>query len=392
MDHEILRRPLAELTDIAFNCACGHDHSIQIGTLTVGPGASKRVAEAAKPYQARRILLVADVHTFDVLGERVLAQLKDAGLAADAYVFPEEHLHPDASAVGRLFIEASDEKADYGLLIAVGSGVLNDITRLVSGRLGLPYFIVCTAPSMDGYAGSSSPIVCRGTKLSFYSHYADAIIADTDVMSRAPREMIAAGFGDVLGKYTALADWELGERERGEYRCALISDFMRGALETCAASAEGVAARDPAAVGRLTEALILSGMAMGLAGVTRPASGCEHHIAHYCDIDAVANGRDYPLHGATVGVAELAMLRFYEFARRDGLTDIETPAADAVRKLLLAVGAPVRPAEIGISTELFRRAILEAMHLRPQYSMLKHVAAAGKLDEYTDAVIKELCD
>ena len=392
MTLNILKRPLSELTDLSFSCSCGHEHSIKIGTLAVGPGASSRVAETAAAYAPRRILLVADVHTFAVLGERVLQQLKDAGLAADAYVFPEQHLHPDAFAVGRLFLEASDEKAGYSLLIAVGSGVLNDMTRLVSGRLGLPYFIVCTAPSMDGYAGSSSPIVCRGTKLSFYSHYADAIFADTDVMSGAPREMIAAGFGDVLGKYTALADWLLGERERGEYRCPLISDFMRGALETCAASAEGVANRDPEAVGHLTEALILSGMAMGLAGVTRPASGCEHHIAHYCDIDAVANGRDYPLHGASVGVAELAMLRFYEFARRDGLTDIETPSADAVRALLCKVGAPVRPAEIGISTELFRRAILEAMHLRPQYSMLKHVAAAGKLEEYTDSVVKELCD
>lgn len=392
MTHDILHRPLSELTNISFSCACGHEHRIQIGTLAVGPGASSQVAGAARAYAARRILLVADVHTFEVLGKSVLEQLKGAGLDTDAYVFPDQHLHPDAFAVGRLFLEASDEKADYGLLIAVGSGVLNDITRLVSGRLRLPYFIVCTAPSMDGYAGSSSPIVCRGTKLSFYTHYADAIFADTDITSRAPREMIAAGFGDVLGKYTALADWELGQRERGEYRCALISDFMRGALEACAASADGVAARDPAAVGRLTEALILSGMAMGLAGVTRPASGCEHHIAHYCDIDAVANGRDYPLHGASVGVAELAMLRFYEFARRDGLTDLETPPADTVRELLRKVGAPVRPSEIGISTELFSRAIREAMHLRPQYSMLKHAAAAGKLDEYADSVVEELCN
>lgn len=391
MNHEILRRPLAELTDVAFHCDCGHEHRIKIGALEVGPGVSAHVAGRALPY-ACRVLLVADVNTFAVLGERVLAQLKDAGIDADAFVFPEEHLHPDAFAVGRLFLEASDENRRYGLLIAVGSGVLNDITRLVSGRLGLPYFIVCTAPSMDGYAGSSSPIVCRGTKLSFYSHYADAILADTDVLSRAPHNMIAAGFGDVLGKYTALADWKLGECERGEYRCELISEFMRGALETCAASAEGVAKRDPAAVGRLTEALILSGMAMGLAGVTRPASGCEHHIAHFCDIDAVAHGRDYPLHGATVGVAELAMLRFYEFARRDGLTNLETPPADTVRELLKKVGAPVRPAEIGISTELFARAIREAMHLRPQYSMLKHVAAAGKLDAYTKSVIEEMCN
>lgn len=391
MDPTILKRPIDELTQISFHCDCGHDHSIKIGRLLVGSGVSARVAEVAEPYKACRVLVVADVNTYAVLGEKVLHQLEDAGFAADAYVFPDHHLHPDAAALGRLFIEASDETKHYGLLIAVGSGVLNDTTRLVSGRLGLPYFIVGTAPSMDGYAGSSSPIVCRDTKMSFYSHYADAIIADTDIMAAAPTKMIAAGFGDVLGKYTALADWVLGESLKGEYRCAAIADFMQGALDTCAASAEGVANRDPSAIGKLVEALILSGMAMGLAQVTRPASGCEHHIAHYCDIDAVANGRDYPLHGATVGVAEIAMLRFYELARRDGLTDIETPSVAEVKRLMQMVQAPVTPAEIGISEELWRRAIMDAMNLRPQYSMLKHVAAAGKLEEYTNIVIEEMC-
>ena len=113
MTHDIVHRPLSELTNISFSCACGHEHRIQIGTLAVGPGASSQVAGAARAYAARRILLVADVHTFEVLGKSVLEQLKGAGLDTDAYVFPDQHLHPYAFAVGRLFLEASDEKADY---------------------------------------------------------------------------------------------------------------------------------------------------------------------------------------------------------------------------------------------------------------------------------------
>lgn len=88
MTHDILHRPLSELTNISFSCACGHEHRIQIGTLAVGPGASSQVAGAARAYAARRILLVADVHTFEVLGKSVLEQLKGAGLDTDAYVFP----------------------------------------------------------------------------------------------------------------------------------------------------------------------------------------------------------------------------------------------------------------------------------------------------------------
>lgn len=392
MEKDILTSPISELTQVDFDCDCGHHHSIHIGAIDISRGASDHVAALAAPFfEKGPVLVVCDCHTYDVLGKKVTGDLHAAGAKADCYVFPEKHLHPDPFSLGRLFIEASDEQKNYALLIAVGSGTLNDITRLVSGRLHLPYFIVGTAPSMDGYAGSSSPIVCRGTKTSFYSHYADAIIADTEILAQAPAKMIAAGLGDVLGKYVSLADWKLGADLKGEYRCELISQFMANAVEKCAASAAAAAKRDPDAIGAMMEALVLAGMSMGLAGVTRPASGCEHHMTHYIDIDLIRRGLDYPLHGNTVGISAIAMLRFYEMARRDGLTTLETPAPETVRDMIRAVGGPVRPAEIGVDADLFRRAMLEAMNLRPQYSMLKHVNAAGKLEEYTEVVMKELC-
>ncbi len=393
MEKNILTTPLSELTNVDIDCTCGKRHSIHIGTIEISRGASGRVAEIAAPYFAKGpVLVVCDVNTYAVLGKKIHEQLKAAGADADCYVFPEKHLHPDAFAVGRLLIEATDERRNYSLLIAVGSGTLNDITRLVSGRAGLPYFIVGTAPSMDGYAGNSSPIVCRGTKMSFYSHYADAIIADTEIMAQAPAWMLAAGLGDVMGKYVALADWKMDEDLCGAYRCEMISQFMANAVEKCAATAADVARRDPDAVGTMMEALTLAGMAMGLATVTRPASGCEHHMAHYIDIDLISRGLDYPLHGNTVGITAMAMLRFYEMARRDGLTALETPTADVVREMIERIGGPTRPAEIGVEPELFRRAMLEAKNLRPQYSMLKHVDKYGKLEEYTEVVMKEMCN
>lgn len=386
----ILTTPLSQLTDVTFDCECGKTHSIKIGSLLIGDGVSSKVAEAAEKYLPGPILVVCDIHTDAVLGNKVAEDLKAAGAKVDKLVFEAEHLHPDATTLGRLLIEASDETKNYNLLIAVGSGTLNDVTRLVSGRLEKPYFIVGTAPSMDGYAGYSSPIVCRGSKISFYSHYADAIVADTAIMAQAPSKMMAAGLGDILGKYVSLADWKLGHDLKDEYRCELISQFMGNAVEKCAASVDGLAARSPEATQSMAEALILSGMAMGLAGVTRPASGCEHHMTHFCDIELIGAGMDYPLHGNSVGISAIAMLRFYEFARRDGLTDIMTPPAEHVRDLIKKINGPVKPCEIGISDELFRRAMMEAMYLRPQYSMLKHVAAHGKLEEYTEAVMEEM--
>ena len=389
MKDKLLTLPIQEMTDISFSCDCGRSHSVKIGTLLIGEGVSRRVPEIAAAYDGR-VLVVADANTYRVLGERVLGDLKDAGREADAFIYPDAHLHPDAYTLGRLFIEASDETRNYRLLIAVGSGTINDVTRIMSGRLGLPYMIVGTAPSMDGYAGTSSPIVCRDNKISFYSHYADAIIADTVVMGQAPNIMIAAGLGDVLGKYVALADWLLDERVMGAYRCELLSQLMMNAVEKCAASAGGVARRDSAAIGSLAEGLVLSGMVMGLAGVTRPASGCEHHITHYCDIDAIRNGRDYTLHGNTVGISTIAMLRLYELARADGLTDIVTPPADDIRRLIAILDGPTRPRDIGIADELYCRAMLEAKNLRPQYSILKHADKYGKLEEYVDIIAGEI--
>ncbi len=392
MSIDILHTPIERLSQVDFDCECGHHHAIHIGAIDIGPDASKHVPALAAPYFAKGpVLVVCDCHTHAVLAETVTADLKAAGAQADCYIFPEEHLHPDAFALGRLFIEASDETKRYALLIAVGSGTLNDITRLVSGRLGLPYFIVGTAPSMDGYAGSSSPIVCRDTKMSFYSHYADAIVADTNIMAAAPAKMLAAGLGDVLGKYVSLADWQLGADLKNEYRCEKISQFMANAVEKCAATAAAAAKRDPRAVGAMMEALVLAGMSMGLAGVTRPASGCEHHITHYMDIQLIKAGKDYPLHGNSVGVSAIAMLRFYELARRDGLTKLETPPPEFLAGKIRAVGGPTDPVSLGVGPALFREALLNAMYLRPQYSMLKHVAAAGKLEAYTDIVMKEMC-
>ena len=391
MEHSILTAPLHELTNVDFQCDCSRRHTIKIGAIEIGSGVSSRTAELAAPYlENGPALVVCDAHTYEILGKKVHEQLVNAGLKADLFIFPDKHLHPDAFALGRLLIEASDEEKGYALLIAVGSGTLNDTTRMISGRLGLPYFIVCTAPSMDGYAGNSSPIVCRGSKISFYSHYADAIIADTAIMAQAPAWMLAAGLGDVMGKYVALADWKLAETVNGEYRCELISQFMANAVEKCAASAEAAARRDEDAIASMTDALLRAGMAMGLANVTRPASGCEHHMTHYCDIDLISRGLDYPLHGNTVGICTLAMLRFYDMARKDGLTSLYTPQAEEIREMIERIGGPTSPLEIGVDKDLFRRAMLNAKDLRPQYSMLRHVANAGLLEKYTDIVMKEM--
>ena len=209
MERKILHMSPCDMTNLSYDCSCGKHHAIRIGELLVERGASEQIVRVARPYAVERpgrTFVVADCHTYEILGRRVEQQLRDANFDVSVYVFPDHHLIPNAQTLGTLLIEASEFPT--ALMVAVGSGTINDITRYVSHRMGIPYIICGTAPSMDGYCGDSSPIVCRSNKVSFWGNCAAGILLDTEIMAQAPQRMITAGFGDIIGKYIALTDWK----------------------------------------------------------------------------------------------------------------------------------------------------------------------------------------
>ena len=393
MYEKILTMSPKDMTNLSFDCPCGKRHSIRIGELVIDRGASREIVRVARPYAIERpgrTFIVADVHTYEILGRQVEQQLKDAHFDVTSYVFPDEHLHPDAKTLGTLLIEASEFPT--ALMIAVGSGSINDITRFVSHRLGIPYIICGTAPSMDGYCGDSSPIICRNNKISFWGNAPAAVVLDTEIMAKAPQKMITAGFGDVIGKYIALTDWKLGHEKAGEYYCPVIAQLMANAVEKCVASIDGVVNRDPDAMKDLAEALCLAGMCMTLATVTRPASGSEHNMTHCFDLDKITRGLDYPLHGNTVGMCTIAMARFYEMAVADGYVDYKLPSHDEILDMITRVGGPTKPQELDIDRETFRHVMMTAKDLRPRYAILKHAYLNGFLEKYVDKIVAEYYD
>ncbi len=393
MEKKILTMSPCDMTDLSYDCSCGRHHEIHIGELIVDRGASGEILRVARPYaQARpgRTLVVADCHTYEILGRRVEEQLAGAGLEVSSFVFPDHHLIPNAEALGTLLIEASEFPT--ALMIAVGSGTINDVTRYVSHRLGIPYIICGTAPSMDGYCGDSSPIVCRGSKVTFPCQCAEAILLDTEIMAGAPQKMITAGFGDIIGKYIALTDWKLARDVRGDYYCEGIAQLMLGAVEKCVASIDGVAARDPEAMKSLGEALCLAGMAMSLSKVTRPASGAEHHMTHCFDIDKIQRGLEYPLHGNTVGMCSIVVARFYQMARADGYVPYDVPSPEYIRGLIERIGGPTKPQDFDIDRETFHHVLMTAKDLRPRYAILKFAEEQGFLTRYADQITAEYYD
>jgi glycerol-1-phosphate dehydrogenase [NAD(P)+] len=203
------------------------------------------------------------------------------------------------------------DRADVTFL-AVGSGTITDITRFVSHRTGSPFISVPTAPSVDGYTSMGAPLIVDGVKVTALAHAPLAIFADLAVLSSAPRRMIAAGFGDMLGKHTSVADWRLGHLLWDQPFDQSIAERSLRAVRGCEEHAGQIAAASLDGVRSLMEALIESGFCMLDFGSSLPASGSEHHYSHFWEMKLLREGRPAILHGAKVGVATILVAGLYE--------------------------------------------------------------------------------
>jgi glycerol-1-phosphate dehydrogenase [NAD(P)+] len=370
-----------EMAGLSFECTCGRRHSVGIKNIVTGSGVSNRIPELLADFKKGEILLLADTNTYRVCGEKVLRLLKNGGYQVREFIFntPEErHLIPDEKAIGRVFIE---HDSDLSLILSVGSGVLNDLGKYLSYKTGTPYIIVATAPSMDGYASVVSPAVLEGRKVTLKGTYPAAVIGDTEILRNAPKEMINAGFGDIIGKITALADWNLSRVINNELYCETCADMVKNSLERCIENIDGIVRRDEKSIQYLMEALLLAGIAIGFHGDSRPASGSEHSFAHYWDMDAIARGEEHPLHGNSVAVGTVITSYVYEYMRSYLPKSIEIPDPRKIMGYLKRIGAASTPKELGISRELFTRSMLEAYKLKTRYIIFNFVQAKGLLDD-----------
>jgi len=275
------------------DCACGKHHRCDMDFVAVEPDAIRHLTTLCKDYKA--ILLVADENTFAAAGKQTMAYL--AGKQVDKVIFPgDKVLIPNENAIERV----QKDLSGHDLIIGIGSGVIQDLCKYVAFYAELPYFVVATAPSMDGYASSGAAMITGGMKVTYSAKVPSAILADTAVLKDAPFEMIQAGYGDIVGKYSALNDWKLSRAVNGEYFCQYIYDMTMDALLQTLQLAPGLVNRDEKSVQVLMEALVLVGIAMSFAGSSRPASGGEHHLSHFFEIVGIVRDEPYFPHGIDV--------------------------------------------------------------------------------------------
>lgn len=309
---------IQDYLNTTFACSCGRTHQADIEAVEVGRGALKLLPGYIKQHGYHKPFLVTDQNTYQVAGAALLHELNSHGIPYAHYSYQDPHLSADERATGRLIIEFDPE---CDVIIAVGTGTLNDICRIASYKLKLPYYIVATAPSMDGFASNVAAMTVGGVKATYAAQVPRLILADTDVLSRAPMDMIAAGLGDMLGKYTCNNDWLLSHIINGEYYCPVIVEMVNKAIEKVTKNADKIPARDPEVVGDIMEGLILSGIAMSFVGNSRPASGSEHHLSHYWEMKFQQEGREPIFHGTKVGIATVAVCRLHELLSGMGRPD-----------------------------------------------------------------------
>ncbi len=373
----ILDRPISQWAGMEYSCACGKSHKVDIQAIRVGSGVMQELPGILRDLGASHIFLVTDNYTYEAAGRQVEQLLDQAGLAYHKRVFQTETpLVPNEYALGSVLAAMTSQD---DMLLAVGSGTLNDVTKYVSARTGIPYVIAATAPSMDGYASTVAPTILDGFKTTLPAVYPAAIVADVDILKDAPMPMLTAGFGDIIGKFTSLADWRLSHQLNGEYYCPEVAGVIEAAVETCAANAQALAQREPQAIQAVTEALILSGLAMGMVGVSRPASGAEHQMAHYWEMDALRRGEEHPLHGNAVGVGTVLAASLYEMAAEYLPQGFAAPDKGQILACLQAAGSCADPKELGIRRELCLESLLHAMELRDRFTVQKLLEQKGQL-------------
>jgi glycerol-1-phosphate dehydrogenase [NAD(P)+] len=407
-------------------CNCGKEHRLLTQDILLERGALAALPEVLKKHCPQgTAMIVCDGNTYEAAGRAVEAQLSQIDRPHETARF-DNGVIADEAAVETL--EAQSGNA--ACFVAVGSGTINDICRYVAFKTGKKFISVPTAPSMDGYVSSVAAMTFGGCKVTTPAAPPCAVVADTDILAASPMRLMAAGVGDILGKYTCLCDWEISSLISDETYCTAIAglefEAAREVLDCCPALAEG----DAAAVENLTYALVLSGLAMQLSGDSRPASGAEHHLSHFWEMRFLREGRAPALHGAKVGVATVIIARLYHeaaalftaplltinppFFNPHEIKQVFGPAAEGIlkentpdpfsvidyrkvfenkeqiarvidkvpdaavfRDALEMLGAPATPADLGIDDALAQEGLNFCVYIRRRMTLLRLLKTLG---------------
>lgn len=293
--------------------------------LEFGVGCMKKVPDMFKKlFPGKKAIVVADNNTFKAAGQTVDTYLRESGLDVETpFIFEDPELFAEWKYIEQL--EAYLKERDV-IAVAVGSGVINDLTKLVSHHLGRRYIIVGTAASMDGYTAYGASITYEGNKQTFDCPAPMGAALDPTIAAKAPEGMSASGYADLMAKIPAGADWIIADCVGSEavdpFAFALVQDKLRDALS----EPDAVAAGDVEATGKLADGLIMSGFAMQAISSSRPASGTDHQFSHFWDMEGLCYEGKHVSHGFKVAIGTLVSTACLEYLLTKDFTKLDIDA------------------------------------------------------------------
>jgi len=321
---------LKSLLRLESPCACGKTHKCATETMLIQKNITPVMSDYIKQnFDNAKGCIICDFNT-----EKIA---RDYGMRYDheTVILDIKSHHAD-----EFMIEDCEEKLkgkNYDYFIACGSGTIHDITRMTAFKRNAPFISYPTAPSVDGFVSDTAPITTKtGMKITRYAAAPVALFADIDVLASAPKRLVAAGAGDILGKYTALADWRISNLLTGEYICGPTVKIQYNAVNKAKDSLIEYGKNKSGEsyeifCGNLLEALVISGLCMQYTGNSRPASGCEHHVSHFFEMGVILSTDC--LHGENVGVGSVLCADLYhKFAESKDIKFVEKDLDDDLVK------------------------------------------------------------
>jgi len=311
----ILEKETENLMGLDFECQCGKRHTIPIKYLTVNHAA---LDELKAQLYTLNINGTASVIYDRIIENRVvkniLQNLEDQGILFFTHPVGDGKNKPDPEVqLAKEIAKGIGKRADF--LISVGSGVISDLTKYAAFELSVPFILIPTAPSMNGYTSSMAALTDRGIKNTLLVSPARAIFADLDILMEAPVEMVLSGLGDIVSKSVCNADWKLSQMIKGTYFCPLPFLITDKTEPLYLKAVQDIGKRSEYGIKILTDGVMRSGLSMTVIGTSTPSSGSEHLLSHYWDLISLMNNTCGHFHGTQVGVATIIILKLYDFIR-----------------------------------------------------------------------------
>ncbi len=319
------------LLDTTFDCECGRSHNVPIKEIIYSEEALGCLPEVlGSLVKGRRIVLIADKRTWDIAGYSAEKVLEQAGWSTEHIIVPDTN-HGGPICNEKTHDWLSDKLPFADIALTVGSGVINDLTKWVAFDHDLPYAVVATAATMNGYTAANVAPTLKGVKSLIRARPPLAVFAVPSVIVEAPFELTASGLGDTIAKPFSTADWIFNHIFFDEYFCRYCSEMINTLEPYYFDHPEDIKNRQPAAIEALFKALLYSGIAMTLVGTSAPASGGEHLLSHTLDMMTCVDGVAHDLHGRQVGLGTLFSSAIYDriFRIEDTASHAPPPGIDA---------------------------------------------------------------